>query len=48
MEKKKYMKPAMQVYEMEMSKIICQSPGGGEFNYIPSIPGQPEDGKQLA
>jgi hypothetical protein len=46
MEKKKYAKPSMKVYEMEMSKIICQS--GGGFNYIPTIPGQPDDEKQLA
>ena len=48
MEKKKYVKPSMKVYEMEMSTIICQSPGGGGFNYIPAIPGQPDDEKHLA
>ena len=46
MEKKNYVKPSMKVYEMEMSKIICQS--GGDMNYIPTIPGQPTDDKHLA
>ena len=43
-----YMKPEMQVYDMQMTKILCTSePNGypGSFGYIP---GQPEDGKQLA
>jgi hypothetical protein len=47
MEKKKYEKPSMKVYEMEVPKIICASDNqwGG---YIPTIPGQPEDDKHLA
>lgn len=47
MEKKKYMKPSMKVYKMEMTRLICQS-GNGEAGYIPTIPGQPTDEKQLA
>ena len=43
---KKYVKPSMKVYDMEPTKIICQS--GGGFNYIPTIPGQPDDEKHLA
>ena len=45
---KKYKKPEMQVYDMQMTKMFCASePNGypGEFSYIP---GQPEDEKQLA
>ena len=40
----------MKVYEMEMSRIICQSSSewGGEGGYIPGIPGQSEDEKHLA
>lgn len=43
MEKKKYIKPSMKVYEVKMSQIICQSGGqrrgprdwDDEFGYIP-------------
>jgi hypothetical protein len=46
MEKKKYMKPSMKVYDMpDSQRILCYSQG---FNYIPAIPGQHEDEKQLA
>ena len=47
MEKKKYEKPSMKVYEMEVSKIICASDNqwGG---YMPGVPGQPADEKHLA
>lgn len=44
MEKKKYMKPSMKVYEFEQKPQLLV--GSGEhLNYIP---GQPEDEKQLA
>ena len=49
--KKKYMKPSMKVYEIGMTKIICGSDPNnypGNFNYIPTIPGQPDDEKHLA
>ena len=51
MEKKKYIKPSMEVYELKgMSNLLVGSiPGsGGEGGYIPAIPGQPDDEKQLA
>jgi hypothetical protein len=44
MEKKKYMKPAMQVYELPgRPMIICYS--GGDFAHIPGIN---DDEKHLA
>ena len=46
MKNKNYVKPSMKVFKMEMSMIVCQS--GGDFNYIPTIPGQPKDEKHLA
>ena len=50
MEKKEYVKPSMEVYKMEMTRLICQSSGSGngEGGYLPTIPGQPEDEKHLA
>ena len=52
MEKKKYIKPSMEVYELKgMSNLLVGSsiPGyGGEGSYIPAIPGTPDDEKQLA
>ena len=45
MERKKYMKPSMKVYDMEPTKIICGSGGGGDITYAPGIPA---DEKQLA
>lgn len=51
MEKKKYIKPSMEVYELKgMSNLLVGSiPGSdGEGGYIPAIPGTPDDEKQLA
>ena len=48
MEKKKYMKPSMKVYEIAQKPqiLVGSAPGyPGNFNYIP---GQPEDEKHLA
>ena len=46
MDKKNYVKPSMEVYEMEMTPLICiSSPGGGGKTYLP---GQAEDEKHLA
>ena len=48
MEKKKYIKPSMEVYELKgMSQILVGS-WGGEGGYLPTLPGQPNDEKQLA
>ena len=47
MEKKNYVKPSMEVYEMEPSRLICSS-GNGEGGYLPTIPGMPDDEKHLA
>ena len=38
----------MEVYKMEMTRLICDSGGHGDFNYLPTIPGQPDDEKHLA
>lgn len=47
MEKKKYVKPTMQVYEMpDRQMILCLS--DAPLNHIPTIPGQPRDEKHLA
>jgi hypothetical protein len=51
MEKKKYVKPSMEVYELKgMSNLLVGSipDYGGEGSYIPAIPGTPDDEKQLA
>lgn len=45
--KKEYVKPSMEVYNLEPSRIICSS-GNGEGGYLPTIPGQPDDEKKLA
>lgn len=46
MEKKKYKKPEMQVYNIQMTKILCDSAYRypGPFGYMP---GQNEDDKNL-
>ena len=47
MEKKKYIKPSMEVYDLPGHQLIlCLS--NGELNHIPTIPGQHEDEKHLA
>ena len=47
MEKKKYIKPAMLVYDLpDRQMILCYSNGG--LDYIPGIPGQQDDKKHLA
>ena len=46
MEKKKYVKPSMEVYKMEMTRLICGSPF--DSGYLPTVPGQHEDEKHLA
>ena len=47
MEKKKYIKPSMQVYELPGKPMLLDYSGGG-LGQIPTIPGQPEDEKKLA
>ena len=44
MEKKKYVKPSMEVYEMEMTRLVCASDGGGGggMTYLP-YPGSVEE-----
>ena len=44
MEKKQYVKPSMEVYEMP-GRPMLQNYSGGGLGYIP---GQPDDEKQLA
>ena len=46
MEKKKYMKPSMKVYEIGNTTRVLV--GSEQFGYTPRIPGQPTDEKQLA
>ena len=45
--KKKYIKPSMEVYEMEMTRLICTS-DDWNLAHLPTIPGQPEGEKHLA
>lgn len=47
MEKKEYVKPLMKVYEFEQKPQLLVG-SGGDINYIPGIPGQPDDEKHLA
>ncbi len=47
MEKKEYVKPLMKVYEIEQKPQLLVG-SGGDINYVPAIPGQPEDEKHLA
>lgn len=48
MEKKNYVKPSMEVYELNQpTQLLVGSPGGG-MNYLPTISGQPTDEKHLA
>ena len=47
MEKKKYVKPTMEVYEIKRpTSLLVGSPT--EFGQLHTIPGQPDDEKQLA
>ena len=49
MEKKKYIKPSTEVYEMKgQPRLLAGSYEGGGLGQIPTIPGQPADEKQLA
>lgn len=43
--KKKYMKPSMTVYAIQLPHIICTSDWDGELTHIP---GMPNDGNHLA
>lgn len=45
--KKKYIKPSMEVYKMDMNHQLLQY-SGGDAGYLPTIPGMPEDEKKLA
>jgi hypothetical protein len=45
MEKKKYAKPSMKVYELEQKPQLLVGSGGGNISYIPGIN---EDEKHLA
>lgn len=46
--KKKYVKPSMEVYEMNLpTKLLVGSGGDGGMVYVPTIPGQPMDEKKL-
>ena len=48
--KKKYIKPSMEVFELNQpTKLLTGSnEWGGEGGYLPTIPGQPDDEKKLA
>ena len=50
MEKKRYQKPSMKVHEFRQSRLLAVSNAGngGGMNYIPHIPGMPDDEKKLA
>ena len=47
MEKKNYQKPSMKVYKIQQPQLLVGSNGGG-MNYVPGIPGMPDDEKKLA
>ena len=47
MEKKKYIKPSMEVYEMSGRPMLLDYSGGG-LGQIPTLPGQPNNEKHLA
>ncbi len=44
--KKQYKKPSMKVYEMKVQSRLLQY--SGDFNYVPTIPGQQDDMNKLA
>ena len=44
--KKKYVKPSMEVYDLPAPTML--QVGSGGMNYLPTVPGQPEDEKHLA
>ena len=47
MMKKKYVKPSMEVYQLNKpTQLLVGSPF--DTGYLPTIPGQPEDEKHLA
>ena len=46
--KKKYIKPSMEVYVLNQPTNLLTTSSDWNLNYIPTIPGQPEDEKQLA
>ena len=47
--KKNYVKPTREVYVLNQhTKLLVGSDHDWNLNYIPTIPGQPEDEKQLA
>ncbi|MBR4481978.1 MAG: hypothetical protein IKO86_08760 [Prevotella sp.] len=50
MEKKRYQKPSMKVHEFRQPRLLVGSNtgNGGGMNYIPHIPGMPDDEKKLA
>ena len=48
MEKKKYVKPTMEVYEIKRSTSLLVGSNPTEFGQLHTIPGQPDDEKQLA
>ena len=47
MEKKKYVKPSMEVYELNQPTQLLVGSGGGGMTYLPS-PDSAEDEKHLA
>lgn len=48
MEKKKYVKPSMEVYELNQPTKLLVNSDNWNLNYLPTIPGQPTDEKHLA
>ena len=48
MEKKQYIKPSMIVYDMKPSRLMCTSGDDWNLNYLPTIPGQPDNENHLA
>lgn len=50
MEKKNYQKPSMKVYKIQQPQLLVGSNrgNGGGMNYVPGIPGMPDDEKKLA
>ena len=47
MEKKKYLKPSMEVFELNMTQQLLTY-SGGDAGYAPGLPGMPKDEKYLA
>ena len=46
--KKKYMKPTMEIYELNQPTRLLVGSGDDYWGQLPTVPGQPEDEKHLA